>query len=418
MERNLEFLQHVQEAYSVLTGLTMVIIDLNGEEITNVSGFNSLSKLLYDTWPLKDNFKNSTTSLKSVWQPVFLDNRIGLKYIVSPIRVDGRIVYYLFSGFILEQSSRQFVQNYVNKNFSEVNGLFEALKLAPETTIQEKNEKMKNIRKFNQVVETHLTSLKENEHQSFTFQCMDEIRSGTLKTSEYVAKIYHKHCDLHFLGLAMQKDEAEYYLQLMHGDNTERLIGTTFSIGEGFVGQTIAAEKFQFWNEVENDPRINYFHRSQLYPKSLFCAPIFDNNKVIGSLFGGSFNDKLEEALIIKMEQYSSLLSMLFTMQSQKSNLQNHLMELSTFNEIFKVITNVKDVKRVLFILLDISMNIVRGPFCCVVFKPDISSSKVDIVSRGLSGAQINDYCHSVASDVFIHSNRVNRNQIVNGKTE
>ncbi len=68
----------------------------------------------------------------------------------------------------------------------------------------------------------------------------------------------------------------------------------------------------------------------------------------------------------------------------------------------------VKEIKRVLYILVDISLNILRGPFACIVFKPEMSLSKVDIVSRGLTSKEINDYGHQVAVRAFSKSKQEN----------
>jgi hypothetical protein len=194
----------------------------------------------------------------------------------------------------------------------------------------------------------------------------------------------------------------QYVIKTIFGDNTEDLLGHTFLMGEGFLGHTVAVQQFRFWKDVRNDPRSSVYNQKGLRPRSLFCIPVFLNNSVEGVLFGGSLHVELEETEIKEqVTTYSSLLSLLLTKQDLKESLQNHLLELSTFNEIFQVITSVDDIKRVMYIMVDISINLIRGQFACIVFKSASKHSKVEIVSRGLSSSEINDYGYQVATKAF-----------------
>ena len=48
-------------------------------------------------------------------------------------------------------------------------------------------------------------------------------------------------------------------------------------------------------------------------------------------------------------------------------------MEVSAFREIIKVLTTVKDLKKILKILIDISMNFTRGAFTSIIYRSDAS---------------------------------------------
>ncbi|WP_209124903.1 LuxR C-terminal-related transcriptional regulator [Alkalihalobacillus sp. BA299] len=423
MEGNLTFLQDVQDAYATLSELTIVITDLEGNEVTNPSGITPLTKIAFEKWITKELYQSRIQPLAAIRNPSVYVNHIGLKVIVSPIQVNGQTTYYVFAGALIRDSTRTLVRQYIKNNYKNADEIFEALELTPELSETEIKAKMDIIQKLSQVVRTYLTHQTEkqynNQKASFIHQSLESVRTGTATTCSFIEELFKLHRDIDFIGLAIEDKSDQYVIETIHGDHTDKLKGHAFLIGEGFLGHTIATEQFQFWQNVQNDPRTHFFKSNDLDPKSLFCVPIYGGDRVTGILFGGSSNVEIKnENVLESFKVYSSILNTLLTSNNIKHDLQNHLMELSTFNEIFRVITTVKDMKRVLYILVDISINITRGPFTCIVFKPNINQSKVDIVSRGLVKNEINDYCYDVAIRAFSNStNETNLKQPFQNKT-
>ncbi|WP_227937270.1 LuxR C-terminal-related transcriptional regulator [Alkalihalobacillus deserti] len=423
MGASVTFLQDVQDAYAKLMDLSMVLIDVDGNEITDISNNNPLSRLLHSEWGTTDHYKSFLEPLQSIRQPTVVDNRMGLKLIVSPIRVNDQICNYLIAGYFLEPLTRKLVGEYALQHYSNIRGLMEALELVRELSEEEKNKKLKLASTLTEVTETFINAQVEKKTERDTFAFihgkLENIRTGKATASSFLEGLYHLHSDFNFIGLAIENNDSYYRIEAILGDHTEQFKGLTFAMGEGFLGHTIATQQFQFWKDTNNDPRINFFNRYGLYPKSLFCVPIFVEEKVAGILFGGSTKHEMKNPDILEpVKMHSSLLSVLITSENLRENLQNHLMELSTFNEVFRVMTTVKDIKRVLYILVDISINIMRGPFACIVFKSRKNDSKVDIVSRGLANTEINDYGYDVAKRAFSDLNKdMNLKQPVLGKT-
>ncbi|WP_096199933.1 LuxR C-terminal-related transcriptional regulator [Bacillus sp. FJAT-45350] len=424
MSKSLSFLQSIQDDYAKLTNLTLVITDVEGNEVTKVSNFTPLSQIHHNNWGTKENYHAFLKSLQSLKVPTIIDNRTGLKIIISPIRINANTSYYIFAGYILETLTRQLVKDYIVTHHSDVSDLITAIDDYQEISEDEKQEKITQISNLATVVETYLQSQYDKQidqdSKVFTKKSLDNIRVAIATKSSFLEELYSNHLNFNFLGLAMERSDGYFYIDSIYGKNTEQLKGHSFVIGEGFLGHTIATLQLQFWKHAYNDPRVNFFHRHCLYPKSLFCQPIFEEERLIGILFGGSTEEVIgNEDALEPIKMYSSLLSVLITTQTLKENLHNHLLELSTFNEVFRVMTTVKDIKRVLYILVDISINIMRGPFACIVYKPSMNNSKIDIVSRGLSSAEINDYGYDVAVRSFSEKfNDVNVKQPIQGKTK
>ncbi|OLO26148.1 hypothetical protein BTR23_24135 [Alkalihalophilus pseudofirmus] len=423
MEENLTFLQDIQDAYATLSELTVVITDVEGNEVTNVSGYNPLSKIAFEKWITKEVYQTRIESLAEIQNPSVYVNHIGLKIIVSPIQVSRVPKYFVFAGALIRESTRSLVKQYIQKNYQNLEGVLDAIEQTPELSDEEVKSKLKVIQKLTQVVETYLTQQNDkqynNQKATFIQQSLESVRTGSATSCSFIKELFSLHCDIDFIGLAVENETEHYTIDTIYGDYTDSLKGHIFLIGEGFLGHTIATQHFQFWQNVENDPRSHFFKRNKLHPKSLFCVPIYGGEQIIGILFGGTIHHEIQDVRTLEpFKMYASILNTSITTKQLNRSLQNHLMELSTFNEIFRVITTVKDMKRVLYILVDISINITRGPFACIVFKPNIKQSKVDIVSRGLSSSEINDYCYDVALRSFSNSgNEPNANQSTQRKT-
>ncbi|SDY22602.1 PocR sensory domain-containing protein [Evansella caseinilytica] len=421
MKKNRRFIQDLQDAYAAFTELTLVILDLDGNEFTEVSGFTPLTKLGYEIWGSKETYQEYFPPLHTLTKTTVFDNRIGLKLVVSPIRIYGQTAYCLVGGYLLGERPRPLIEQAVNQEYSHIPGLAEAIKALPELSPEEVSEKLEKVTKLAELAETFLALQQQREYSeqqtSFISQNLTSMRCGTATVTSFLEKLKEVHPGLDFVGTALAKENRQYDLEIIRGEAGERLTGQELLTGESFVGTTVASRRSRLWKKTGNELRIQFFHRHKLYPKQLFCIPVYNENTIIGTLFGGTGNEgSIDRMMLEQMEVNSLLLSTLLTSQALQTNLQNHLMELSTFNEIFRVIPTVKDMKRLLYILVDVSINIIRGPFSCIVYKPASSYAKVDIVSRGLTATEINEYGHDVAHRTF-SSPEMDVKKIVKRKT-
>ncbi|WP_034748709.1 PocR ligand-binding domain-containing protein, partial [Halalkalibacter wakoensis] len=375
MGGNVTFLQDVQDAYAKLAELAIVLIKKDGHEVTAASNHSHLTKILYNQWGDSKHYQEFLQPLQGIQQPTVVDNRMGLKMIVAPIQVNSDCTYYFLAGYFLEKDARAFIQEYVKEHFPDMDDLIDAIEFTEELAEVEINRKCAFVEKLVNIAETYFSSLGEqppgiqsSQSSSFIYQHLEGIRNKDVSVTCFIEEMYHLYDEIDFIGLAIEKENAEYQVDVIHGHNSNQLRGHTFIMGEGFLGHTLAAEQFQFWQDVGRDPRVTFFKRHGIYPRSLFCVPIFQDEKVIGILFGGSTEHKIMDGFMIdQVKAHSALLSVMVTNQHLREKLHNHLMELSTFNEVFRVMITVKEIKRVLYILVDISLNILRGPFACIV---------------------------------------------------
>jgi DNA-binding CsgD family transcriptional regulator/ligand-binding sensor protein len=405
MERNLTFLQDIQDAYAGLAKLTMVIIDHEGKMVTNPSFQNDFSEKVFASQGLHKNTIKAIEPLGAIRTAVLLDSITGAKYILAPIFIQNKLVYYLFAGYILEKSSRTFIHQFIEKHEVRYSAeMVYALESIPESTEEEKREKIELVKKASDIISDYLNLYNEKTRNKKKFQVMQQslelIRQDGIIADSLIKDILSTNRQFDFIGLALEGKErnGDYVVEFIEGRNTGNMKGHTFVLGEGFLGHTLAIEQFQLWKNASMDPRHYLFSKMGMKIKSLFCIPVFGDSQVKGVYFGGSFESEMPDKETREHANLkSAIISTLITNKELRANLQNHLMELSTFNEIFRVITSVEDIKRVLYILVDVSINVIRGPFSCIVSKTRDPESKVEIVSRGLTSEETHDYCSDVA---------------------
>ncbi|MFD1737890.1 response regulator transcription factor [Bacillus salitolerans] len=422
MERSIRFLQNLQDDYAQLASLSLLMIDLEGHEITTLSNETPLVTLIYKEFVTKEVILSFINPLNAIKQPVMMDTELGLKVIISPIWIRDQLSYFIIAGFLLERTSQDLVIRSIEQKRLNRKYIAEMIEAMGEHNDEEKKKCIDVINKFTFLVEDYLTlqqdKSKTEQQLDFTKESLGAIRIGNATPFSFFDKLNREKSQIEFYGLAIENKHKQYEVTYTT-NKIDCLKGQTFLMGEGFLGHIIASKQFQFWKNTQLDPRASIFKRQDINVISLFGAPVYIGDTVKGVFFGGSTKTELDEDLsntqgIMK----AALISNKLTVQQVRASLQNHLLELSTFNEVFKAITSVEDIKRVLYILVDISINVMRGPFSCIVYKGNANQSKVDIVSRGLSETEINKYGYEVAVKNFSHPvTKAKTKQVTIGRT-
>src|ERR1700730_1323786 len=103
---DLEVLQDLQDYYADLYRLTIFVMDLEGDQISDSSGENPVAELVFKKAPSWFSFLESifqaSSSLPSV---LTYDVFPGLKAIIAPFKVSER-QYYVWAGVFIEEDIR------------------------------------------------------------------------------------------------------------------------------------------------------------------------------------------------------------------------------------------------------------------------------------------------------------------------
>lgn len=394
MGSSLDLIQDLQDAYASLCNLTIFITDSNGEPVTRPSNVTPLSKLLLegDNLPLSVRMRTVLGNFSLITKPIVYEMRPGLKFILASVRTGENTQYYIGAGAIVEEHSREVINEYFTTTMKDPVPWQEALDGVDETPVEAKQVLMERIEKMALTLSLHLKAA-ERKQKLGIIHDVSTLITQPHSTISHVLEKFRLLNEIDFIGFAEKIDNELFSVSHMIGENGVALVGSTFSTGEGFLGHVAATGQLGFWGNIARDPRILFFTQKDINPNLLFCYPVKGETEISGLLFGGSYTTSVIQPDVLLFGQtVATLLGAQLTNQSLQLDMNNQLLRLSTLMEICQVMTVVQDLKRILLILVDMSLNLVQGPFSCVVIKQQDKDSKVQIVSRGMTAEQIENY--------------------------
>ncbi|HEX7064522.1 MAG TPA: helix-turn-helix transcriptional regulator [Bacillales bacterium] len=405
MEFRVTFLQALQDQFAAETGLTTVITDSRGCEVTNISGTTPFSD-----WILKESpsafskfVRDSLQSYSDINHPAVLDTLPGLKVILAPVSVSGSNKYFMWAGILIEQEVRAFIHEFVEKNSGNPVRWKQALATVEDTSKEDKGKAVAGAKQTVEVLSKYLT-LEENQQDEpyYLMRGFPDWLGAELTVKELLNNILSCCKSLSFLGVAEKNGEESFVVSHLAGSPNPGLVGKSFSLGEGFLGQAAAIGAPRRWANIEKDPRVLFFIQNDVKVNNLFCAPFkmhHDNDTLLfgGNLRGQPFSDK--ELLII--ESLFGLLHVFLRQQWQETRLVNLTTRLTVLTEVTQMMRGIHSIKRILLILVDMSLNLAQGSFSCVVLNPDKSNGNIHVMSRGLTEQQAERYKERIQGDYF-----------------
>ncbi|WP_342505825.1 LuxR C-terminal-related transcriptional regulator [Sporosarcina sp. FSL K6-2383] len=401
MKEDLLFLQRLQDSYASWTGLAIIIYSLEGEFLTEISWGNRQTEELYRKYITKENLESFIQPLHSINKTILLDTELGNKVIISPVLLNKRATYFIISGYIIDEKTNEMIDNYfaMNSYLSKEVVEFEALS---ESEVFNKVEHIKNM---TEVIASYVARREEyNNTQKFSSLVSEQITSINNKTAtvESILQTAIFLNDVDFIALAFHSTGDLYRVKTSVGEYSEALRDYTFSVGEGLLGYSIATKQPQFYENIENDARLWLFTKLNMDVKSLFCFPLVGDNQVIGLLFGGSTEREIDEISIYdKLSTCASLMMNHLNTLDLVDKIKNQSMEIATFEEIIKVLMTVKDLEKVLLILIDISMNFTRETFTSIVYRSDVTENNAKLLSKGILEEVVYNHLQEAAQKLF-----------------
>lgn len=220
---------------------------------------------------------------------------------------------------------------------------------------------------------------------------------GELPSAAWDTALAAASSEMDFIGFAVKTDGRRFVLCDYAGPGEAAVRGLAFSLGEGYIGQVATSRQAAFWEDVSHDPRTFVFAGRGLQPRAVFCVPVFRDQTLAGVLFGGSVSERrLGKDTLSFAQALADGRTAGLTLATVRADRDMAFTRLTTFVETCGTIYHAQDAKRLAYILVDMSLNLVAGPFSCVVLKP--SDQKVQLVSRGLSRQQTESYVRDVAA--------------------
>ncbi|PWW27047.1 regulatory LuxR family protein [Cytobacillus oceanisediminis] len=396
MIQSLELMEELQELYAGQSGLTNLVTNMSGDIIAPAKGNNELFNLLLEQGGMKGIIKTITKEY-DLSKTFLYDMLPGVYVCIAP--VNGHSGLLLWSGVKIEQGLIDKVKNNINSLINE-RDIDSILAQTPALTLENKREWIHSAKKAALMI----SRLMEEGDSSFSGQLEVLQEAANMEegdVSRLLCRFLEKNSRYDFLGVCEQRFDDLYEVSHAAGEEAERILGASFSPGESFLGRMLLTGEYAFWEGVERDPKYTFFERLHFYPKSLFCFPVELRDGSLSLIFGGSRKfDKFSDTDKVSAKNVALLIEAALLTDLLKKENSGHLRRLSAIADVSGMLVSAPDLKRISYILVDIAMNLVKGPFSTVILKNPLKQ-KMMLISRGDIKGEIGGYLKMAAGNYF-----------------
>jgi ligand-binding sensor protein len=291
--RQLQMLQNLQDAYSSLCGLTILITDQEGNWVTELSGIMDLVRLLLKVPELSLSVLSvlMMEKIHPIDNPIVYETDKGFKLAVAPIRIRGQAIYYIIAGIMVDESSKGLIAQSFFVELPEERELWEN---ALQVTHSNSKERIKlillQLEELAEIIQILLEQEAEKGKTAYRLQLLNLISLMDRNDANWqqgILKVFVQAMELEFAGVAFKSAGEKYNITETIGFKKEASIkGATFYNGEGLLGQVSLTKQMGYWEKLESDPRAAFFRTSGVNPNILICYPIKYKKQLFGLLFG------------------------------------------------------------------------------------------------------------------------------------
>lgn len=419
MDRTVEQLQQLQDTYAADSGICLLIADEEGRWVTRPSGKREwLGPLEEKKEPrrLASEALRLLPSLDGVSRPVEFEFRPGMKLLTTRLPGPSAERYYLWAVFFTDSRARLFLQSYYEGEESE-GALYRELRDAvPELNGERKRRlsaKLASLASISgRLMETERLERAGKRTLAAIREAASSVDSPGGRVKDSLQPVFALGNGLDFIGYAAKEGETRFRITEVLGEGFS-MIGSGFSFGEGFLGQTATTRQPGRWGNVSRDPRILFFRQNNVPIRSLFSFPVLREGELIGILFGGSRTlQEISDELFDVGQTLHSLIQVRVAAQNLRDERNSAALKLSMLMEIQRTVSLMQDVKRVLYLLIDMSLSLAEGSFAAALHLRE--DGKAQLVSRGLSQQQgeqtlqeLTERYAGGTSDTLIHGEAV-----------
>ncbi|WP_222927810.1 LuxR C-terminal-related transcriptional regulator [Salinicoccus cyprini] len=384
MATAIELIEKFQQTFASQYGLTFFLTDEKGEMVTSVEGNNRLCMVMLEQEGLLEEIEGILKNNERISRSLIYEVGSGIHVMVSPVTDEQGATYYLWAGVLVEQDAE--VQGY--------------LKTAETIPVLHEADRKEWIDLIDRMAELASLCMRNEAHTPLAGFCMEKFRKYMQEhkdaSAEMFSQVTGKDGEIDFMGIAEQTGEDTYTVTKIMGEEAEVLKGRKFLVGEGFLGRAALMEERSYWEDIGHDRRAKFFSPMHTRPKFLFIDVIKMADGSISVIFGGSLSKKKAGPSTRTIMQMASILveSSMMVEGLRHENTQQ-LSRLTSLVELSGLMASTPDPRRMVLILLDISINLVEGPFSLILIK-DEKDGKGKLFTRGTYSGDVNQYVRSV----------------------
>lgn len=405
-ERELDQLQDLQDAYAKLLDVSLLLTDRTGKPLTKPSGLTPLTGLLFvrEYADLIERASPFLAAMLHVNQPILYDVLPGIKVALAPVVFGGETHAFIWAGAFMEAKAKELIKEYVCDQLNDSATWTEALDLHVLRDPEDLRQDLQRLEKLAGIVATLLQSQYQKTDLRESMLLIKEwsavLGKRELQLEDWLPHVQQAGSELQFVGYAQKEEDGCFVIRAVRGEQAESLMGVSFMIGEGFLGVTAVTGESGYWEQIERDPRILFFTQKGIRPHALFCLPVMQGETISGLLFGGTQDNRsIRKETLERAALLSSLFGMQLAYQTMQTSMESQLLYLNSLVEIARAMTSLRDMNRILYILVDMSLHLAKGTASCVVVKTD--DAHIQVISRGLNVERADAYGKAVADRYF-----------------
>jgi DNA-binding CsgD family transcriptional regulator len=351
-------------------------------------------------------------------RPITLELELpGLFVSVAPIKTNQNVFYLWVMEGVAVKVKEQLL-DLVATHYELPNEWHDVLQSMPATDAANREKTLVKLELLvqlaAQVFDSRFAGAYSLQQDAAILNAAERLKKGNMEVYPFLNELILSPPDSFFCGYAEAIENDKYCITEMLNAKQKQMIGTTYQLGEGFLGQASMIGEFINWQYIETDSRSQLFIQNDLVPHNLYCVPIKKSDEIVsGLIFLGCThpNHDLSE-IITSIRIFAELYGFQHALDVLEKAFQRQKTYLSSLIEIAKLVTIIQEKKSLLTVLVDISINLVddaRSGLFMFLFP---GNSKVNIVSRGITQEQAQLYCKELINRYFGISVQINKPSI------
>jgi DNA-binding CsgD family transcriptional regulator/ligand-binding sensor protein len=410
-------LQCVQDAYAALTGLSIIMFDLQHQPVTKISNVTELAELVLFS---PEGSEKTHPSIYipddgTKWRrPMIVQTGYwGVKAIVAPVFVEQKVKYWIWAGAFIEEKTKLVIREQcVHVPNSEA--WIPAIEHATEQPISAVEQKLHDIEKMSLVCSELIHSDRQKQQYERYFRLLDSAAERAQQVSLNVDNFLHllQRIDDHidFL-LYIRQQDYEWMVVNAVGEKTKQMCGKPIKAVFPPLSDSQYPPSVACFENPALDPRFSFFVTHGIRPKVVLAYPILRDEAIEGWIVIGSETTSSLPKVVVSvgsiMVKYWSLYT---TCELAYVKMDRHFMRLSMLIEIGRAMNVVKNNEEILRMMTDFVVELAYGNFVFTVLKDQKRNIKV--YGGAVHEKQITEYYEDVCHRYFETEGKWSNNDI------
>ncbi|WP_238996670.1 helix-turn-helix domain-containing protein [Paenibacillus pinistramenti] len=407
-----EMIQELQDTYAEAIQLSLCMTDRFGRMFTRPSSIQGREeKVERHREPFEVLFKEQINKISGLHIPALYDSWVpGIHTIIAPVVVNGAPVCYIWSGILLLERMKDRIRPSVReaaKDKALAGFLEEVLEHTPATGLEEAERKRLKVGRLAEAVSTLLERSEASRGLEERCRQISHALQAACHNEPFPDDKIRRMVEISGLGeifgLALQTNDGQYMIRQTAGPGSEGLSGVIFREGEGFLGQAVLNDGPSEWSSIQRDPRTLFFHSKGVKEAcSIYCFPMRSSHNVRGLLFCIRTSPRLLSSDVLHFEKmFLSLMGAYIGSQIAYSQLDKQLARIKPLLDVGRFMVTIPDIKRMLFTLVDVSLNLAVYPIGAMVVYREREQNQIHTVARGLDNRTVEVYSREMVRQYF-----------------